>query len=235
LEQLLPNHAKSILDAGCGRGVISRMLARRYPGARIDAIDQDAAGQDANRLIAQQTGLKNCRFKLGDLTELNETATYDLIVSIDNLEHIVQDIDVLQRFYRAMADGGTLLVHVPHYYRRWPILNWSVNFDVPGHVRPGYHLPEIVERVRKSGFLVERSGFSYGFLENLANNIGYAITAAEEKKRVLYAVLFPLLNFMAWVGHWSTPTMGAGVWVVATKKQDLASPEESYEDIDNVD
>jgi len=217
LERLLPEHAKSVLDAGCGRGVISRVLARRYPEATIDAIDQDAAGQDANRLIAQKTGLKNCRFKLGDLTELNETAAYDLIVSIDNLEHIIQDIDVLQRFYRAMVDGGTLLIHVPHYYRRWPIFKWSVNFDVPGHVRPGYHLPEIIERVRQAGFQVERSGFSYGFLENLANNLSYAITEAEERNRMLYAALFPVLNFLAWLGSGSSPRMGAGVWVIAQK------------------
>ena len=45
-----------------------------------------------------------------------------------------------------------------------------MNFDVPGHVRPGYHLAQLVERVKQAGFTVADKGFSYGFLENLANN-----------------------------------------------------------------
>lgn len=218
LKKLLPASAHHILDAGCGRGVISRMLAEHYPEAQVDAMDLDSAGQEANQMIATRSGLNNCHFKLGDLTELDGTATYDLIVSIDNLEHIEQDVAVLRHFHRAMVNRGVLLVHVPHYYRRWPLFRWSVNFDVPGHVRPGYHLPEIIERVREAGFVVEKSGFSYGFLENLANNLGYAITAAEEKNRMLYAVLFPLLNAIAILGQHTRPSFGAGVWLIARKR-----------------
>lgn len=218
LERLLPLNATKILDAGCGRGVISRMLARRYSVAEVDAIDLNSEGQERNRQIASRMGLANCHFLLADLTQFDADGQYDLVVSVDNLEHIEDDLGVLRSFYRTMRSGGVLVVHVPHYYRRWPVFKWTQNFDVPGHVRPGYHLPEIVERVRRAGFSVERSGFSYGFLENLANNLGYAITAAEEKRKLLYAALFPLLNFIAWLGHFGSPAaMGAGVWLVATK------------------
>ena len=151
------------------------------------------------------------------MTTLDRDNEYNLIVSVDNLEHIANDLDVLRRFYQAMQSGGTLVVHVPHYYRRWPVFKWSRNFDVPGHVRPGYHLPELIERVRKAGFVVQQSGFSYGFLENLANNIGYFISAAEQNNQILYALLFPVLNLVAWLGQWGNPSMGAGVWCVAQK------------------
>lgn len=217
LERLLPINATRILDAGCGRGVISRILARHYPQASVDAIDLDAGCQARNRQITSRMGLLNCHFLLADLTQFDADGQYDLVVSVDNLEHIKNDVSVLQGFNLAMRKGGVLVVHVPHYYRRWPVFKWVQNFDVPGHVRPGYHLPEIVERVRQAGFIVERSGFSYGFLENLANNLGYAITAAEEKRKLLYAALFPLLNFIAWLGHFGSPAMGAGVWVIARK------------------
>lgn len=215
LQRLLPPAATSVLDGGCGRGVISRQLARRYPQARIDAIDQDQQAQHINQEIAQACHLQNCRFLVIDLTTLDVSGEYDLIVSVDNLEHIDNDLEVLQRFYRAMKPNGTLVVHVPHYYRRWPLFKWRRNFDVPGHVRPGYHLPELVERVRKAGFAVDQAGFSYGFLENLANNLGYAISGAEQKNKMLYALLFPILNIIAWLGHWGNSAMGAGVWCVA--------------------
>lgn len=201
LRRLLPPDATRVLDGGCGRGVITRQLARRYPQAMIDAIDQDQQGQQVNQEIAQGCHINNCRFLVGDLAALDSDGQYDLTVSVDNLEHIENDLDVLQRFYRAMKSDGTLVVHVPHYYRRWPVFKWSRNFDVPGHVRLGYHLPELVERVRKAGFAIGRVGFSYGFLENLANNLSYAISAAEQKNRLLYALLFPVLNLIAWLGQ----------------------------------
>lgn len=215
LHRLLPPDATSVLDGGCGRGVITRQLARRYPRARIDAIDQDEQGQQINQNIAQACHISHCRFLVGDLAALDSDSQYDLIVSVDNLEHIENDLDVLRRFYRAMKPDGILVIHVPHYYRRWPLFKWSRNFDVPGHVRLGYHLPELTERVRRAGFTIERAGFSYGFLENLANNLSYAISAAEQKNRLLYALLFPVLNLVAWLGQWENPRMGAGLWCVA--------------------
>lgn len=218
LSRLLPESANVVLDAGCGRGVISRLLAKRYPCGRIDAIDQNAAGQVINAEIARRSGLSNCNFLEGDLTKLDANTKYDLIISVDNLEHIEDDGNVLRRFYQALKEGGTLVVHVPHYYRRWPVFKWVRNFDVPGHVRPGYHLPELAERARNAGFTVSSSGFSYGILENLANNLSYAITAAEEKNRLLYAALFPLLNLLAWLGRGATTSMGAGVWLIARKQ-----------------
>ena len=217
LAKLLPADAKVVLDAGCGRGVMTRMLALRYSSAVIDAIDENQSAQSTNIELARHMGLQNCRFLVADVTQYEAADRYDLIVSVDNLEHVSDDQAVLARFFLSMQNDGLLVVHVPHFYRRWPLFHWSMNFDVPGHVRPGYHLPELLERVRRAGFVVSRFGFSYGFIENLINNISYAITGAKEQRKLIYAALFPVLNTLAWLGQWSTPGMGAGVWVVARK------------------
>jgi 2-polyprenyl-3-methyl-5-hydroxy-6-metoxy-1,4-benzoquinol methylase len=225
LARILPDRASRVLDAGCGRGVITRFLSSRYPEATVDAVDADAEAQVANREISARSGFGNCSFIDADLTTFSNPDCYDLIVSVDNLEHVVDDRQVLRNFFESLQPGGTLVVHVPHYYRRWPVLAWTVNFDVPGHVRPGYHLAQLVERVEQAGFEVGENGFSYGFLENLANNISYWISGAEEKNRVLYALSFPLLNFMSWLGSFSTPRFGAGAWLVATRADQSAARE----------
>ncbi len=226
VKQLLPGQANHILDAGCGRGVIARTLATRYPGAHVDAVDMDEGAQHTNKLLAEKMGLGNIEFKVADVTQYQAADTYDLIVSVDNLEHVKDDHAVIRRFHASMKTGGVLVIHVPHYYRRWPLFKWTQNFDVPGHVRPGYHLPELIERVRTAGFTVQRHGFSFGFLENLINNLSYAITGAREERKILYALLFPILNVLAWLGQWSRPAMGAGAWVVASRDQTSAAPEE---------
>jgi SAM-dependent methyltransferase len=218
LRRILPASANSILDAGCGRGVITRMLAKYYPAAIVDGVDENASGQEINRAIAKSMALENCRFSVADLVSYRPAERYDLVVSIDNLEHVREDEVVLHNFYISMQVGGLLAIHVPHYYRRWPIFRWVRNFDVPGHVRPGYHLPELTERVRRAGFAIVSSGFSYGWLENLANNASYAITGAKEQRKWIYALLFPLLNGLSWLGQWSRPKSGAGVWLVAKKE-----------------
>lgn len=218
LRRILPASANSVLDAGCGRGVITRMLAKCYSTAMVDGVDENAGGQEVNRAIAKSMALENCRFSVGDLVSYQPAERYDLVVSIDNLEHVRDDEVVLHNFYVSMQVGGVLVIHVPHYYRRWPVFRWVRNFDVPGHERPGYHLPELTERVRRAGFAIVRSGFSYGWLENLANNASYAITGAKERRKWIYAALFPLLNGLSWLGQWSHPKSGAGVWLVAKKE-----------------
>jgi len=215
--KLLPAKATAVLDAGCGRGVITRYLAQRYPLAVVEGVDENAHQQSLNREIAASTGLGNCAFTVADLVTYRKPDAYDLIVSVDNLEHIANDVSVLENFYVSLKSGGTLVVHVPHYYRRWPIFRLTRNFDVPGHVRPGYHLPELTERVRRAGFHIQRSGFSYGWLENLINNLSYVITGARERNRMLYAALFPMLNLIAWFAQWGWPRTAAGAWLVADK------------------
>lgn len=218
IARLLPPSADRILDAGCGRGVMTRYLAWRYPGAQIEGVDGDRDVQERNRRIASAVGLSRCSFIDADLCGFRNLGAYDLIVSVDNLEHIDDDASVLANFFDALRPDGLLLVHVPHYYRRWPILKWSVNFDVPGHFRPGYHLPELTERLERAGFEVVDFGFSYGFVENLANNLSYLITGAREQRKYLYALFFPLLNIVAAHGYRDRPAMGAGVWALARKK-----------------
>ena len=214
---LLPKTATKVLDAGCGRGIISRYLARRYTTAQIDAIDLNSEAQQQNREISMHIGIGNCNFINADLSAPLPHNNYDLIVSIDNLEHIEDDSALLTHFYQALATDGTLLIHVPHYYRRWPIFKWQENFDVPGHFRPGYHLPQLTELLQKAGFRIKKSGYSYGFLENFSNNLSYFITRAEERNRIIYALFFPILNLIAWFGQRNQPQCGAGVWVIAKK------------------
>jgi SAM-dependent methyltransferase len=235
LAKILPTSATIVLDAGCGRGVITRMLAQRYSGAVVEAIDENEFAQVTNTRLAEHMGLKNCHFLVADVTKYEIADRYDLIVSVDNLEHVTDDHAVLARFYSSMRIDGILVVHVPHFYRRWPLFHWTKNFDVPGHVRPGYHLPELLERVRRAGFMVSRAGFSFGFVENLINNISYAITGAKEQRKLVYAVLFPMLNAVAWLGQWATPGLGAGVWVIAQKKSVTHSSREIALAIDEED
>lgn len=217
LRRVLPKvqgNFTSILDAGCGIGVFSMQLAKLHPSAHVIGVDLENSLVDKATKIARKAGRNNCEFQVGDVTDLKMDRTFDLIVSVDNLEHVENDVLALKSFRRLLNPEGVLVVHVPGYYRRWPVLRRTVNFDVPGHVRPGYRKAQLAERLNEADFVLLEQYSTFGFLENLSNNISYKITGADKQNRYLYALVFPLLAVMAFIGGFQKPSWGAGVLTV---------------------
>lgn len=209
---------KEVLDAGSGPGVITFMLAERYPGARVTGVDMVEEEISASRAIAERARVTNTSFETADITALPFQNRFDLIVCVDILEHIEDDEQALAQLRDALKPSGTLLLHLPALYRRYPVLKKRLNFDVPTHVRSGYRLEDVRPMMERAGMEVERSDYTYGFLETLANNISYMITGARKKNKILYALVFPLLNLLSWLGRGARPdSLGAGVYILGRK------------------
>jgi SAM-dependent methyltransferase len=213
---------RDILDAGCGQGVFSFEIAKRHPEAQVVGIDMDPTLVERANAIARRAGLTNCRFEVGDVTKLNYQAAFDLVVSVDNLEHVEDDVTALRGLMRALRPGGRAVVHVPGYERRWLVFGRRVNFDVPGHVRPGYHTNELIERLDGAGFDLASCQSTYGILETFTNNVSYLITGADQKRKGPYALVFPVLLALSWFGRSSRPAWGAGVLAVAQRPVHIA-------------
>ncbi|MBT4484783.1 MAG: class I SAM-dependent methyltransferase [Candidatus Latescibacteria bacterium] len=208
---------KSILDSGCGQGIFTFEIARRFPGSSLTGIDINEELLKRNRRIAEIAGLKNCRFEFRDITEISTKEQYDLILSVDVLEHIEDDQNTLRCYYSALTSGGDLLLHVPAYMRRWFFFRWKVNFDVDGHFRAGYTMDDIVNKVKNAGFSIVEKYYTYGWLETVTNNISYLITGARMKNKYVYALVFPFLLGISYFGKNVKPAQGAGILIKARK------------------
>ena len=114
----------------------------------------------------------------------------------------------MRTLLHALRPGGRLVVHVPgtsadgSFGRR-------VNFDVPGHVRPGYRAEELVgklagRRLRRD----QRTSYTYGPLETFTNNISYLITGADQRNKAVYAAVFPVLLAVSYLGQVLPPALG---------------------------
>jgi SAM-dependent methyltransferase len=210
---------RTILDAGCGSGVFSYELAKRHPEATVLGIDSDPDLIARANEIASRAGLANCSFLEGDVTRLGFDDAFDLVLSIDNLEHVVDDVEAIRTLLHALRPGGRLVVHVPGYERRWILIGRRVNFDVPGHVRPGYRAEELVGKLRDAGFEVSTRSYTYGLLETFTNNISYLISRADQRNKLAYAAVFPGLLALSYLGRYSHPRWGAGVLAVARRPE----------------
>jgi SAM-dependent methyltransferase len=220
LRRVLPltrGRFERILDAGCGSGIFSYELAKRHPEAQVLGIELEQHLVDRANEVARRAGLTNCRFEQGDVTKLDYESAFDLVVSVDNFEHVEDDVSAMRALLSALRPGGRLVAHVPGYERRWLLFGRRVNFDVPGHVRPGYHAEELVGRLRDAGFEVTRHQYTYGPLETFTNNISYLITGADQRNKLLYGAAFPALLGLSYFGQWSRPSWGAGVLAEARR------------------
>ncbi|RLJ04046.1 MAG: hypothetical protein DRP08_02530 [Candidatus Aenigmatarchaeota archaeon] len=99
-----------ILDAGCGMGFNFNALK---PFG-------DVYGIDINK-----RALKECRkfdykkLELNDICNLDYTDFFDIIISIELLEHVEDDEYLLKKFYTALKKDGVLILTVPAFKFLW--------------------------------------------------------------------------------------------------------------------
>lgn len=93
----------SVLDIGCGGGILSEDLARA--GAIVTGVDPSAATLRLARAHARQLGL-SIDYRHGFAEDLRERRRYDAVFAVDVLEH-VEDLEAtLRAAIRALKPGG---------------------------------------------------------------------------------------------------------------------------------
>jgi SAM-dependent methyltransferase len=106
----LPEGAR-ILDAGCGSGRNMLELARLGTVTGIEMSDASVA------LARERAVGEVISGSVLDMPFADDS--FELIVSLDVIEHLEDDLGALREFRRAVAPGGTLLVTVPAYQWLW--------------------------------------------------------------------------------------------------------------------
>lgn len=102
---------KHVLDAACGEGFGANLLASKAAG--VQAIDIDAASIEHAK---QRYGSKkNISFHQSDVTQLDAllSNSFDVIVSFETLEHVMEHDRMLAGFHRLLKLDGVLLISTP--------------------------------------------------------------------------------------------------------------------------
>ncbi len=164
---------QTILDAGSGFGQYDYYLARRHHNWYIQGVDvKKEQIADCNRFF-NKIKRHNVRFNEVDLVKYNEKNIYDLVLCVDVMEHIEEDEKVLQNFYHALKKEGMLLISTPsdqggsdvHHHDHESGEGHSF---IDEHVRDGYGIEEIKEKMKRAGFRHTEVYYQYGPAGNLA-------------------------------------------------------------------
>ncbi|MBM3419638.1 MAG: class I SAM-dependent methyltransferase [Bacteroidetes bacterium] len=152
-----------VLDAGAGFGQYSYRMARLHKNWKVTAIDlKEEQVTDCN-LFFQAAGMGNrVRFITGDLTELTDENNYDLILSVDVMEHIENDRQVFTNLLRALKPGGSLVISTPSDRGGSDVHNEYDKSFIDEHVRDGYNIDDLSLLLLKTGFSDVETSYTYG-------------------------------------------------------------------------
>jgi ubiquinone/menaquinone biosynthesis C-methylase UbiE len=104
------------VDLGTGGGAVAFELARLVgPNGSVVGIDMDDVKLDLARAEADRMKLTNIEFRMANVNDWNEAASYDLVYSRFLLEHLPRPLDVLRRMWEAVKPSGALIVEVTDF------------------------------------------------------------------------------------------------------------------------
>src|SRR5712692_4175749 len=133
---LAPGRALTILNAGAGEGSFSPMLLAIPGAARVVEMD------NSYRVSARATSDHRQHAVAASLTKIPiKSASFDLVLCSEVLEHIDDDAAALDELCRVLAPGGWLLISVP---------TPPAVYD-PNHVREGYTAPGLTRMLGDRG------------------------------------------------------------------------------------
>ncbi len=216
----------AMLDAGSGFGQYTYFLSGLSPKWFVDAVDvkdeQIADCRNFFTLIKRS----NVMFEKADLTRFSKPDKFDFILSVDVMEHIQDDETVFRNFYDSLTQEGLLLISTPSDQGGSDVHDHDHDASfIDEHVRDGYSVVEIQEKLKRAGFFRTEARFTYGKPGHLGWKISmkYPIQALNLTKAFFlilpfyYLLTFPLVLVLNLLDTRMHHTRGSGILVKAWK------------------
>lgn len=166
------NTQTEVLDAGSGFGQYSYYVAKKYPDWNVLAVDIKPEQIEDCTQFFQKINFQHVNFEYADLTKFVRGNAFDLVMSVDVMEHIEEDVQVFKNFYKSMRKDGMLVISTPsdqggsdvheHHKQDEYENNGSASF-IDEHVRDGYNIDEIQEKLKSAGFSKTEAQYTYGW------------------------------------------------------------------------
>lgn len=161
-----------ILDAGMGFGQYSDRMLRIFPGADLVGLEIDRTHFYSSENYFRENH-PTSRLLIGDIQSLPLLKDeFDLVLSVDVMEHVAEDEATFSEFHRILRPGGIFIMHTPRIQDDEPDEHLApespseqpdtIGWNVDEHVRDGYKDSQAIEKLRRAGFRIVRIVRGYG-------------------------------------------------------------------------
>jgi SAM-dependent methyltransferase len=216
-----------LLDAGSGFGQYSYFLSGiNRKEWMVEAVDvKEEQIEDCTRFF-KRIGRNNVLFSTADLTTYRKPDTFDLILSVDVMEHILEDELVFRNFYDSLTPDGVLLISTPSDQGGSDVHDHDEESSfIEEHVRDGYNLEGIREKLKRAGFMRTEAWYAYGTPGKLAWRLSmkYPILMLNFSRLLFlllpfyYLLTFPFCLLLNWLDVHREHKSGTGLIVKAYK------------------
>jgi SAM-dependent methyltransferase len=157
------NRQANILDAGSGLGQYSWRMCRMNEEWTINGVDIDNEQIEDCKKFFKKTGLDGrTTFRTADLETFKDSDAFDLILSVDVMEHIRDDEKVFSNFSGSLRQNGYLLISTPSDKGGSDAHNTEDKSFIDEHVRNGYSISDITGKLTRAGFRDIEAHYTYG-------------------------------------------------------------------------
>lgn len=111
LEWLKSENVKTVLNAGCGSGELSFILAQN--GYKVIGFDLDKDYVDLANKNVRKKKIKNCNFIVSGIENYKSKVKYDAVIATDVLEHIKNDRYAFKKLATFAKKNGSVIITVP--------------------------------------------------------------------------------------------------------------------------
>lgn len=119
-------HANTVLDVGCGTGLIANLFAGRYPNKQFTAVDF-ADSVNYARNYAVSNSITNVTYQQQDFLDWRSEIQYDAVLCQGVLHHIPEYVQAAAKLSDLVNPGGVLILAVYHPWGK--ILKKFVNLN----------------------------------------------------------------------------------------------------------
>ncbi|HEX2921114.1 MAG TPA: class I SAM-dependent methyltransferase [Bacteroidales bacterium] len=216
-----------VLDAGSGLGQYTWRMGRKNPGWEINGIDIDLDHiEDCKRFFSQTRLSGRVGFETGDLTLTDENEKYDIILSVDVMEHIKDDILVFSNFNKALKKNGYLVISTPSDKGGSDVNEEHGKSFIDEHVRDGYSIEEITSKLISVGFNDVLARYTYGKPGNISWRLSMKYPVMMLNKSYFFFIILPVYYFLTFpvslilntFDLHTTHKSGTGLLVTARKR-----------------
>jgi len=166
-----------IYDYGCGVGTLDFYLASL--NNKVTGVDlSDSAIRLANKSKNELKLKKYCTFNVVKSTKLNSRLKYDLIICSEVIEHVPNDLYLINYFNKIIKNKGYLFITTPSINAPLFKLGMLKKFDLAvGHKRR-YNIEKLTALLQRGKFEIIFINKTEGILRNLLytnRNLGFIL------------------------------------------------------------